>query len=207
MLRVALTGGIATGKTQVLRHVLARGVAAIDADDLVHAALLSGTAASRAISSQFGPEIMEPDGAVNRKALGVRVFSDAVARHTLETILHPTVYDAIRQWFEDSASAGMAMGVAAIPLLYETGHERDFDAVVVTACEPAAQLQRMISRDSLSGEEARHRLAAQLPIGEKVRRADFVIRTDGTVEDTDRQVDDVLEKLRARSRESKVKSR
>lgn len=197
MRRVALTGGIATGKTYVLERLRAAGVPVIDADDLVHGALLPGTPAAAAISQQFGPDVLDADGAVNRRALGARVFADSSARRTLEAILHPAVYDAIQQWFDDLKSSGAPLGVAAIPLLYETQHEADFQAVVVTACKPETQIRRVTERDGLSEGEARRRLAAQLPIEEKVNRADFVIRTDGTREETDRQVDETLEKLRA----------
>lgn len=207
MLRVALTGGIATGKTYVLERLRAAGVPVIDADELVHAALMPGTAAARAVSHHFGPEMLDADGAVNRKALGTRVFSDASARRTLEGILHPAVYDAIQQWFDDLKSSGVLLGIAAIPLLYETKHERDFQAVVVTACKPETQIHRIMERDGLLEAEARRRIAAQLAIEEKVNRADFVIRTDGTTAETDRQVDEVLRKLRAVSRESRVDGR
>lgn len=199
MLRVALSGGIATGKTYVLERLRAAGVPVIDADDLVHGALLPGTPAAAAVSQQFGPEMLDADGAVNRKALGTRVFSDASARRTLEAILHPAVYDAIHQWFDDLKSSGALLGVAAIPLLYETKHEGDFQAVVVTACKQETQVRRMTGRDGLSETEAQRRIVAQLPIDEKVNRADFVIRTDGTLAETDRQVDETLGKLRSRA--------
>lgn len=199
MLRVALTGGIATGKTYVLERLRACGVPVIDADDLVHGALLSGTPATAAVSQQFGQHMLDADGAVNRQALGTRVFSDASARRTLEAILHPAVYAAIQQWFEDLKSSGALLGVAAIPLLYETNHEEDFQAVVVTACSPETQIRRVTERDRLSEAEARRRIAAQLPIEEKLNRADFVIRTDGPLAETDRQVDETLVKLRSRA--------
>lgn len=202
MLRVALTGGIATGKTYVLERLRAAGVPVIDADELVHAALMPGTAAARAVSHHFGPDMLEADGGVNRKALGARVFSDAAVRRTLETILHPAVYDAIQQWFDDLKSSGALLGVAAIPLLYETKHEGDVQAVVVTACKPETQIHRIMERDGLPEAEARRRIAAQLAIEEKVNRSDFVIRTDGTKAETDRQVEETLVNLRSRAQKS-----
>ena len=99
MTKVALTGGIATGKSYVLERLKARGIPVIDADDLVHEALGAGTPATNAIASRFGSGLLKPDGSMNRKLLGVEVFRDAEVRRQIESILHPIVYDAIRKWF------------------------------------------------------------------------------------------------------------
>jgi dephospho-CoA kinase len=199
MLKVALTGGIATGKTYVLRRLRHLEVATIDADDLVHEALRAGTPATAAITAQFGDHVLEPDGAVNRKVLAARVFGDPEARRILEGILHPPTYLAIQRWFAGLAAAHAPLGVAAIPLLFETGHETDFDAVVVTACDPDEQVRRVVVRDGTTEVEARQRLAAQMPVEEKVRRADFVIWTRDTLQDTYAQVDAVWIALKERA--------
>ena len=188
MLKVALTGGIATGKTHALRRLRQLEVPTIDADDLVHGALRAGTPASLAIAQHFGAEVLGPDGAVDRKALGIRVFRDPEARHALEGILHPQVYRAIQAWFDELTASGAPLGVADIPLLFETQHESDFDVVVVTACAPLEQIRRVMRRDGASEPEAKQRVDAQMPIEEKVKRADFVVWTDGTLDETDRQV-------------------
>ena len=192
MFKVALTGGIATGKSHVLRQLRERGIPAIDADDIVHQALRPATPTTHAIASEFGSAVLDPAGGVDRALLGKRVFADAVARERLEAIVHPLVYETIRRWF---AAADRPIGVASIPLLYETRRERDFDAVVVTACKPEQQLQRIIERDGLSEEEAKRRVAAQLPTDDKARRADYVIWTSGTMLETDAQIDELLIKL------------
>jgi dephospho-CoA kinase len=189
MLKVALTGGIATGKTYALRRLRQLGVPTIDADDLVHDAQRAGTPVTSAITEQFGAGVLDPDGGVNRKALAVRVFGDPQARQVLEGILHPPVYQVIRQWLADQAAAGATMGIAAIPLLFETQHEADFDAIVVTACDPEEQVRRVVMRDGATEAEARQRLAAQMPVAEKVKRATFVIWTRGTLQDTYAQVE------------------
>lgn len=196
MLKVALTGGIATGKTHVLRRFGQYQVPTIDADDLVHEALRAGTPESRAIADRFGADVLAPDGAVNRKVLAARVFDNADARHVLEAILHPAVYRAIGQWFVDLRQAGSRLCVADVPLLYETGYESAFDVVIVTACDPEEQVRRFMQRDGATEAEARLRLVAQMPIAEKVKRATFVVWTTGTLEQTDRQVDSVLEELK-----------
>lgn len=189
MLKVALTGGIATGKSYVLARLKDRGVATIDADDIVHDALGAGSAVSRAIASEFGDAFLHADGSVNRRLLGVRVFEDTDARRRLEAIIHPVVWRAIDSWYGELAAL---FGVASIPLLYETGHEKDFDYVVVTACPAEVQLQRILERDRISEEQALQRIAAQLPVSWKVEQADFVIQTGGAKPETDRQVGELL---------------
>ena len=191
-IRVALTGGIATGKSYVLDRLKHRGVPTIDADDIVHGMLGSNTAVSRAIVAQFGMDILTPDGGVDRPLLAGKVFSNPAARRQLEAIVHPSVYDAIRAWFD---SLDKPVGVASIPLLFETRREGDFDFVAVTVCPPEMQLQRLIARDRMTEKEARQRLAAQMPAEEKAARGNFVIRTDGDPSWTDRQVDALLAAL------------
>lgn len=199
MLRVALTGGVASGKSHVRRRLEALGLETIDADTLVHEALRPGTRATIAIAQRFGREVIASDGSVDRRRLGDRVFADDEARRELEQLLHPSVYEAITEWFSARSRAGSRVGVADIPLLYETGHERDFDAVIVSACAPEEQVRRVMARDALSLDAARQRIAAQMPIDDKVKRADFVIWTSGTLEDTDRQVGELARTLLARS--------
>ena len=139
MLKVALTGGIATGKSYVLELLLDRGVPTIDADDIVHESFEPGTATTQAIALDFGHAVLQPDGRVDRAALASRVFTDANARLRLEAIVHPLVYKKIMEWFE---TVDRPMAVVSIPLLYETHREADFDAVVVTACKADQQVQR-----------------------------------------------------------------
>lgn len=199
MLRIALTGGIATGKTHVRRRFEALGIDTIDSDALVHEALGPGTPATASVARRFGHEVLAADGSIDRRRLGERVFADDQARRDLERLLHPAVYATISDWFAARRRAGRVLAVADIPLLYETGHQGDFDAVVVVACDPDEQMRRVAARDGLSADAARQRLAAQMPITEKVKRADFVIWTKGTLQETDRQVDQLAETLKQRA--------
>jgi len=196
-LRVAMTGGIATGKSYVRAKLARSGVPTLDADAIVHELLGPGTAVTGAVVERFGPGVAGPDGGVDRRALGRIVFADEKARAALEAIIHPAVYERIAAWLASQAESGASLAVADIPLLYETRREGEFDAVVVVACRPGRQVQRVMARDGLPEAAARARLEAQWPIDRKVERAAFVIRTDGTFEDTDRQVEDVLARLRA----------
>jgi len=199
MLRVAVTGGIGTGKSVVLAQLAACGAAVVDADALVHDALRAGAPAVAEIRKRFGEEIITPSGDVDRARLGTIVFGDGQARRDLEAILHPAVYHAIESWMRGREVEGARVAVAEIPLLYETGHEADFDCVVVTACDGEEQVRRAMGRSGMSDADARRRIAAQWPLAEKARRADFVIRTDGTVEETRRQARSVWDALLRRA--------
>jgi dephospho-CoA kinase len=196
MLRVALTGGIATGKSYCLARFAALGAATIDADRLARAAVVPGSRALDAIVTRFGQSLLLPDGTLDRSSLGRVVFNDRAARADLEAIVHPEVYRRIGEWLA-TLPPGTRIALADIPLLFETGHTHDFDRVVVVACDPREQLRRLMSRDGLSERDARARLDSQWPIEEKVARADYVISTDGTVADTDSQVRTVHEMLTA----------
>ena len=187
MRRIGLTGGIATGKSHVAARLREHGIPVVDADVLSRDSVASGSPGLAAAVARFGQDILHPDGSLDRSRLGDIVFRDLDARRDLEAIVHPAVYGAIEAWF--ATLPAMACAVADIPLLYETGREGDFDAVVVTACAPDEQLRRLMARDGLSSEAARQRIEAQLPLTEKVRRADHVICTDGSHAETDKAVD------------------
>jgi dephospho-CoA kinase len=196
MLRVALTGGAATGKSYVLDQFRRAGIPVLVADDLAHGVTAVGTEATAAIAARFGADIIAPDGSVNRDALGAIVFADEAARRELEAIVHPAVYRAIEAGMRAFAKLGQStLAVAEIPLLYETGHSAEFDRVIVTTCSDDLQLRRLAAR-GLSEARARQIVAAQKPSAEKAALADFVIRTDGEKSETDEQVRQVLQTLR-----------
>ena len=197
-LRVALTGGIATGKSYVRARLEALGVPASDADAMARAAVAPGTPGLEEVVRTFGRGILDPSGAIDRKRLAAIVFADPAKRLALEAIVHPAVRRATDGWFA-ALPADTPFAVSDIPLLYETGRERDFDAVVVVAARPETQVRRVLERDHLTEAEARQRLAAQLPIDEKARRADYVIRTEDSFGETDRQVREVFDALHARA--------
>jgi dephospho-CoA kinase len=191
-----LTGGIASGKSYCLGRFAAHGVPAIDADVLAREAVAPGTPGLAAVTARFGPAVLATDGTLDRAGLGRLVFGDSKARAALEAIIHPEVYRRIREWFAN-LPAGTRLAVADIPLLFETGHNHDFDEVIVAACDPEEQVRRVMARDRLSDAEARARLSAQWPIEEKVKRAHHVIWTDRGFAETDRQIKDVYEMLNA----------
>ena len=193
-LRVALTGGIATGKSQCLAIFKSAGAAVIDADQVARDVVAPGSGGLEAVVKQFGRSILLSNGQLNRAKLGMVIFADPAARQQLEDIIHPRVYAAIERWF---VSLDATLGIADIPLLFETSREEEFDLVVVAACKPDQQLARLIARTHLSEAEARNRIAAQLPIADKVARADYVIDTGGTLEQTASRTRAVWKKLQA----------
>jgi dephospho-CoA kinase len=196
MLRVALTGGIATGKSYVRDQFERLGIPTIDADTLARQVVEPGTAGLAAIVERFGPGVLTEGGRLDRARLGDIVFADGRARTELEAIVHPFIHRAIESWFE---SRQESLALADIPLLFEKGREGAYDIVVVTMCPADLQLARIQQRDGLSREAAQSRLAAQWPVEEKVRRADYVIRTDGSFAETNTQVAAVCEALRGRA--------
>lgn len=188
MQKVALTGGIATGKSYVLDRFRALGVPCLDADELAHGVMAAGTEASSAIGARFGAEMLTPDGAVDRRRLGPVVFADRAARQDLEAIVHPAVYRAITAGLRAfDLTERPPLAVVDIPLLYETGRHQDFDRVVATLCPRSTQIERLMAR-GLTEADAELRLAAQMPAEEKAARAHHVIRTDGAFDETNAQV-------------------
>lgn len=193
--RIALTGGIATGKSYVANRMKEAGVPMVDADVLAREVVAPGTPGLAAVRRRFGPDAVRRDGTMDRVRIAQIVFKDKRARLDLEAIIHPAVQKAIDAFF-----AGLPkrtpFAVADIPLLFETGREKQFDVIVVVACPRDMQLQRMMERNGLSKEDAERRLSAQWPIDQKVAKAGFVIKTGGTFEQTDAQVAALLSDLK-----------
>lgn len=194
---VGLTGGIATGKSTFARALRDLGVPVIDADQLARAAVARGTPALAAIVARFGPEVLGPDGELDRKRMADRVFADPAARAGLEAVVHPAVREGMRAETGRLARAGHAVAFYDVPLLYEVGLERELDAVAVVWSPRAVQRARLRARDGLSEAEAEARLAAQIPIDEKAALADFVVANDGDPEALANKARALLEDLRA----------
>jgi dephospho-CoA kinase len=193
--KLALTGGIATGKSYARQRFEELGIPSVDADEIARKLPRRHSEALEAIVRRFGPAILNRNGTLNRRALAAVVFANPDARHDLEAILHPAVYRAIQGWFEHLELLGRhRIGLADIPLLFETGRHAGFDKVIVTWCPEEMQIARMLDR-GLTETEARQRMAAQLPSAEKKARADYVIETSGPKEDTNRQIDAIFDQL------------
>ena len=195
--RIALTGGIATGKSYVAGKIKEAGVPMVDADVLSREVVAPGTPGLAAVRRRFGPDAVRRDGTMDRVRIAQIVFKDKRARLDLEAIIHPAVQKAIDEFFA-TLPKRTPFAIADIPLLFETGRDNQFNAVVVVACPRDLQLKRLMERNKLSKEDAERRLNAQLPIEQKVKKATHVIRTEGTFEETDAQVADLIKKLSAK---------
>ena len=192
---VGLTGGIGSGKSTFSGLLRARGAAVIDADRLARDAVAPGSPGLLEVVRAFGEEVLDPDGALDRKRMAARVFADPAARQRLEAIVHPRVRDAMAAEVQRLSGAGASLVIYDVPLLYEAGRERDVEAVVVVWAPREAQLARLAARDGLSSAEAEARISAQLPLDEKARRADFVVVNDGTLEALSAKADALLSDL------------
>lgn len=192
MLRVALTGGIASGKTAVADRLAVHGAVIIDSDLLAREAVEPGTPGLAAVASRFGTAVLR-DGRLDRAALGRIVFSDPQARADLEAIVHPEVRRRAAE--RERAAPSDAVVVHVIPLLVETGQQADYDLVVVVDLEAPIQRRRLRERDGLSGLEASARMAAQAPRDQRLAAADVVVDNSGEPAELVVQTDDLWRRL------------
>jgi dephospho-CoA kinase len=176
---VGLTGGIATGKSTFAGELRALGLPVIDADALARAAVAPGSPALAQIARELGSVVLLPDGTLDRKRVASIVFADPGARRRLEAITHPAVRRLVLEETMRLAAEGRPLAFYDVPLLFEVGLDRELDSVVVVYAPRAVQKERLVRRDHLAPEEAEARLAAQLDIEEKARRADFVVENVG----------------------------
>ncbi|HHV55653.1 MAG TPA: bifunctional DNA-formamidopyrimidine glycosylase/DNA-(apurinic or apyrimidinic site) lyase [Firmicutes bacterium] len=205
---VGLTGGMASGKSAVLRFFREAGARTVDADAIVEELEQPGQPVYQAIVAAFGPEFVSEDGSLDKKRLAGLVFARPAARKKLEEIVHPAVLERLRQEMERARTDGVALLVVEVPLLYELGLEGWFDAVVVVTAPEEQQVERMVVRDHIDANEARNRLCAQMPLASKVKRADWVIDNGGSLAATQEQVNALVQQLfRLRFNRSTVRGR
>jgi len=193
---LGLTGGIGSGKSMVASMFAQLGADVIDADQLARDVVEPGQPALEEIASAFGRDILLPDGRLNRGKLARIIFADPVARGTLNAITHPRIRERMDAEITARRSRAGVL-VADIPLLYENNRTRAVETVIVVWVDPKTQLRRLQERDGLSKEEARQRIAAQMPLDEKRARADVVIDNSGSRENTRRQVEAVYRRYAA----------
>jgi dephospho-CoA kinase len=196
MLRVGLTGGIATGKTTVASMLRDRDVPVLDADPLGHELLEPGQPAYEETVAAFGREVLDAGGKVSRAKLGGIIFADAQKRARLNQILHPRILDILQKWFAAlDEPEGPEFAVVEAALIVEAGYNRNLDKLIVCWCRPEQQLERLTLR-GLSMEEVQQRIGAQMPPEEKRKLADEAIDCSGSIEQTQQQVNRAVEKLK-----------
>ncbi len=205
MLNVGLTGGIATGKSTVVRMLVKRGARVIDHDGLVHTLQEPGQPVWKRIVETFGRDILDPEDRIDRKKLGALVFDNEGRRKVLEGIVHPAVLEEAQRRRDAIAHEDRkAIVLSDIPLLLEVGMRDLFDLILLIYAPPDIQIRRVMKRNNLSREEALSRLKSQMPIDEKLKFADLAIRNDGTMRDLEKRVDEVWQELLARERQKRV---
>lgn len=192
MIAIGLTGGVATGKSTVAKLLHQKGIAVINSDGLAHQAMLPGGPAYQPIITEFGPQVLLPDGKINRRLLGKIAFKDQVALKRLEAIVHPIVIRKIGQELEEHSNAGSPLVVVEVPLLFEVGLTDLFDYTWVVSASYERQLYRLMERDRLTEAEAKERIAAQMSLEEKEKRADVVIKNNNGLDSLEKQVSTLL---------------
>jgi dephospho-CoA kinase len=199
MLNVGLTGGIATGKSMVVKLLADKGARIIDFDHLTRYVQEPGRPAWNELVSLFGREIIKDDQTINRRKLGEIVFQDPQKLARLNAIVHPLIFQEWRRRLavlRESNCGGIV--ISDIPLLIETGEQKDFDLIILVYAPPWQQLERLRIRNGYNAEEARQRLSSQLPIDLKVPYADIIIDNSTSREKTSEQVDSLWEELEKR---------
>jgi dephospho-CoA kinase len=192
VIRVGLTGGIASGKSTVADELAARGAVIIDADLLAREVVEPGTTGLAAIIERFGPQVIT-DGGLDRGAMGKIVFADPTARRDLEAIIHPAVRARAREL--EAAAGADAVVVHVIPLLVETGQQDSYDLLVVVDVDPQTQLERLRSRNGYSQADAESRVAAQASRATRLAAADLAIDNSGGPADLKPQIDALWSRL------------
>ncbi|GAA4040390.1 dephospho-CoA kinase [Nonomuraea soli] len=198
MLKVGLTGGIGSGKSEVARRLAERGAVVIDADKIAREVVEPGTPGLARVVASFGTEVLHPDGSLNREKLGSIVFADPERLATLNGIVHPLVGE--RVGLLQSQAADDAIVVYDVPLLTENKLAPLYEVVVVVDASEATRIARLAEHRGMAGEEARARIAAQATREERLAVADVVISNEGSLEELERQVSELWERLTARAR-------
>ncbi len=196
MLIVGLTGGVASGKTVVSKILREEGAYIIDADQIARDLVQPHTAAWNEVIRVFGKEILHEDGSIHRKRLATEVFFDPAKRNLLSQILHPRIKAEIdRRLKEIGQNDADAIAVIDAALLVELGGHRAMDKVIVVASTEKQQIERLKKRDGIDQEEAERIIASQMPLDEKMKVADFVIRNEGSLEEVERGAREIFQEL------------
>lgn len=197
MLKVGLTGGIGSGKSTVSRLLAQHGAVVVDADAIAREVVAVGTPGLAAVVAEFGEQVLQPDGGLDRDGLGRLVFADPERLRALNRIVHPLVAARMDEVERAAAEAGAAVVVHDVPLLAENGLKALYDTVVVVDCPVEVQLDRLVTQRGMDAADAKARIAAQATREQRLEVADHVIRNDGSLAELERAVDAVWGRLTA----------
>lgn len=190
---IGLTGGIASGKSTVSNMFKERGFSIVDADIAARVVVEPGKDAYKQIVQYFGEDILLQDGQINRSKLGRIIFHNEEKRQKLNSIVHPAVRKQMEEWKEEALQKGKNTIIYDIPLLYESNLVHLVEKTIVVYVKPHVQLSRLMARNQLSKEEANARIQSQIPLDEKVKLADAVIDNNGSRDDTEKQVEEIIQ--------------
>jgi dephospho-CoA kinase len=194
---IGLTGGIASGKSTVSRMFRELGARVVDADMVAREVVAPGQPALAELAKTFGPEVILPDGTLDRKRLGALVFADPEKRRAVNAITHPRIAARVQEKLGELRQAGVDVAIYEAALIVENKLHLGLDGLIVVAIDEETQIDRILKRDELSREEALARIRSQAPLGDKLAVADWVIDTRGVLLDTRRKVEKVWEEIRA----------
>lgn len=195
---IGLTGSIATGKSAVSRMLKQKGYPIVDADEISRLVVEPGSPVLDHIAEVFGPDLLLANGTLNREMLGSLIFNDEVMRTKLNGIIHPAVRKEMLRQKEEWLEKGANTVIMDIPLLFESKLQSYVDKIIVVSANPAVQKERLLARNGYSADEADARINSQLPIAEKEKGADAVIDNNGTLDKTEKQLDEILLKWNAK---------
>ncbi|MFS0574886.1 dephospho-CoA kinase [Sporosarcina sp. 179-K 3D1 HS] len=194
---IGLTGSIASGKSTVATMLKQKGFPIVDADEIARLVVEPGSEVMEEIERQFGRSVLHADGSLNREKMGEQVFGNEEARKKLNGIIHPAIRKEMQRQKDEWLAKGANTVILDIPLLFESKLQSYVDKILVVSVTPDIQKARLMERNSLSEQEAEARIQSQLPIVEKEQGADAVLHNNGTKEETERQLDEVLKKWEA----------
>lgn len=189
---IGLTGSIASGKSTVSAMLKQKGFPIVDADEIARLVVEPGTDVMKAIRKTFGESLVQEDGSLNREKLGNRIFNDKAEREKLNAIIHPAIRAEMHRQKDEWIAGGANTVIMDIPLLFEGGLQHFVEKIIVVSVTPEIQKQRLMSRNGLTEEEALTRIASQIPVQKKEAGADAVIFNNGTVEESEEQLNDIL---------------
>ena len=192
---LGLTGGIASGKSEVSRILTQKGIPVVDADQVAREVVIPGSQGLSQVVKEFGDSILSPDGSLDRTKMGKLVFTDPNKLKQLEMILHPLIQARVKKLRQQLLEKQVAVAFYDVPLLFEKRLQDQFDGILVVWCPPQQQLQRLILRDGLSESQAQRRIDLQLSIDEKKNQADWVIDNSGPVDRLPEKVSEILQKI------------
>ena len=207
MLKVGLTGGIASGKSTVDRMLVNMGAHLVDTDQLARQVVEPGSRALAEISQAFGPDMIDADGNLDRERMRALAFGDAQARAKLGAIVHPRINGLVSaELTRLAAQHPLGVVIVDVPLLFETGWDKRFDCTVLVYVPPQVQLERLMARDHCGPQAAQAALDAQMPLENKKKKADFLVDNSGSLDETLKKVQRLWQDLLNRARSTQPRS-